>query len=384
MKTVIIGSGFAGLSAAKKLSSRYLDTDIVIYDKNSYSSMLPALPDLASGSIRKKRIMADLFSRTPDNLLFLNRIIRKINLIDKTITDEKGKYHYDRIIIAPGSVTNFYEFNNNSSMLYTLSSVEDAVKLYHCIKVYCSMRKKAHIVISGGGYTGLETAVSLRKFLGYPHQYLKITVIETGPTILPFLKEEDRSFILRRMEKMRVSLKTNHKPEAFDGHNVSLSSGEVIEDVFFIWSAGSRFPDIEITGDIPQISDGRIKVSEDLSIPGYHDAFAVGDAAAIEIGGSILRKAVNMSIKSGAHAALNIIRDIDGKERKKFSYTDPGWILPLGNASVGYLYNKIRLRGKKAQRLHYFMCGLRNYSLSNFMFFLKKALLPSKKPKSRT
>jgi NADH dehydrogenase len=346
--------------------------------------MLPALPELASGHIGKKRVVADIFAKVSENILFLNRSVKSINLETKQVIDENGEYPYDKLIIAAGSTTNHHGFTNHLNMVHPLSSINDALSLNYCLNRYFSMRKKAHVVIAGGGYTGLETAVAIRQFIGQPTHFLSITVLEASPQILPFLDNKDRTFISRKFSKMRINIRTGERIERFDGHNIITSSGHRIDDALLIWTAGSRFPDISITGNIPRLPDGRIVVSDDMSIPGYNHIFAVGDSAAILNNKVPLRKSVHAAIKSGKLAGENIIRDLDGKKRRNFSYRDPGWIIPMGDASIGYLFNRIRLKGKKAHRLHYFMTGLRNYNFSNFLFFTGKALSPWKKTKLRS
>jgi len=146
-----------------------------------------------------------------------------------------------------------------------------------------------------------------------------------------------------------------------------------LNDVFFCWAGGSMFAVPELIGSVERIRDGRIKVNPDLSLPGYPNVFAAGDAAAFDHTGQILRKAINFAWYAGTCAGKNIARSLQGKSAKPFRPFDAGWVIPLHSDSVGQMLSLIWIAGKPGLRLHYFMCGFRNTCFANFAGFVRIA-----------
>jgi len=129
----------------------------------------------------------------------------------------------------------------------------------------------------------------------------------------------------------------------------------------------------EIKGKVGRLSDGRLKVNRDLSLPGYPGVFAAGDAAAFEHRGVFLRKAVNFAWYEGKRAGKNILRRRRGKKTTPFRPFDAGWVLPLRLTGIGHLFGHLWIQGRTALFLHYFMCGFRNYRFTNFIGFARLA-----------
>jgi NADH dehydrogenase FAD-containing subunit len=152
------------------------------------------------------------------------------------------------------------------------------------------------------------------------------------------------------------------------------AGSERFEKAFFCWAAGSTFAGPEIRGKVSRLADGRLRVLPDLSLPGYPDVFAAGDAAAFEKRGEFLRKSVHFAWCQGQCAGRNLARRAAGRATRPFRPLDAGWIIPLHAESTGRLFGKIRTGGVTGLRLHYLMCGLRNSGAANIAGFARMAL----------
>ncbi|NOU35308.1 MAG: FAD-dependent oxidoreductase [Kiritimatiellaceae bacterium] len=369
-KTVIVGGGFAGRQACRAL--RGADTEIVLFDPRSSTVMLPALPDLAGGWLDEKLLYSPLANLLPKNVRHIQKSVSSIDLNAKTLTADGQTFAFDKLLIAAGSVTDFRGFNQHREQIYHLDSLETALHIRNDFVNYLRRTKQPHIVMAGGGYTGLELAMSLYYRALAENKPCRVTVIDPAPDILPFLPEAKRQYIKTFLARTGATILPGQHVTGFDGQNVT-AGNQTFENGFFCWAGGSTFAIPELKGTVARLGDGRLKVNPDLSLPNYPDVFAAGDSAAVEQNGQILRKAINFAWYEGKCAGKNIARHYRGKTTKPFRPFDAGWVIPLHSDSVGQLFSRIWIKGKLGLRLHYFMCGFRNTCLANFAGFVRIA-----------
>jgi NADH dehydrogenase len=379
MNIIILGCGFAGLAAVKKiaeLTRSNNDINILVMDKNEYTTMIPSLPDVAGGRIEEEFVKERISKFTPSRMMFKKETIVKIDFNQKFIQGESRKYPYDHLLIATGSVTNFYKFRQNLDKIHTLHCLEDALKIRAEFTDYAKKNKTGDIVIIGGGYTGIELGFNLKALSKKIGSKTDIHIIEQAPDILTFLPKFTKQYVDEKIVEKGLRVLTGTTVEEFDGKTVSLSSGDVIENAFVCWCAGTRFAIWDVAGKHRTIGDGRIIVNEYLQVPEHPEVFACGDSAAMMHKGAVLRKAVNFAIYSGAQAGKNLARSIKKQSMKPFKPIDLGWVIPLGEVGVGRIFNMITLEGKIPLRLHYLMCGFRNFNRRNSRKFYRMALKP--------
>lgn len=369
-KIVIIGGGFAGRQACRAL--RGADTEIILFDPRSSTVMLPALPDLAGGWLDEKLLYQSLATLLPKNVRHVQKAVSSIDLDAKTLTAGGETFAFDKLLIAAGSVTDFRGFDQHREKIYHLDSLETARRIRDDFINYLRRAERPNIVMAGGGYTGLELAMSLYYRAQAAGKPCRATVIDPAPDILPFLPEAKRQYIKAFLARNDVTIVSGQRITGFD--RTTVTAGErIFHNAFFCWAGGSTFAVPEIKGTVARLGDGRLKVNPDLSLPNYPDVFAAGDAAAFEQNGQMLRKAINFAWYEGKCAGKNIARRCCGKSTKPFRPFDAGWVIPLHGDSVGQMFSRIWIRGKAGLRLHYFMCGFRNYCFSNFAGFVRIA-----------
>lgn len=374
MNIFVVGGGFAGIEAAKKINTGKIKAKISLIDKKDFAVMIPVLPDLAGDKVRPAILKEKIARLIPFNIPFIKEEVHEINLNEKEIVTDKNKYNYDYLVITTGNTTNFFNFNKSLGKIYSLKSLDDTIKLKNDYLSYLNNTNNSNLnlVISGGGYTGLELASQLRERASFLKKDIKINIIENSESVLPFLSSKQKKKALDYLERKKINIICKSKVTDFDGKNVTINNGDkVINNVFFCWCAGTKLG-IQVNGDnIEQLNDGRIIVNTKLQIPSYPEVFVAGDAAAIKKDKIILRKALNFSIYSGKYAGKNLSKLIKSKKMKNFKPFDLGWVIPLNDFSIGKIFNKIPVSGKLGLRLHYFMSGYRNYNLKNaFSFYL--------------
>lgn len=365
-KTVIIGAGFAGRQACRVLRGRR--RDVLLFDPRSTTVMLPALPDLAGGWVKGNYLFQGLEKLLPKNVRHVRKSVTQIDLRKKTLIADGEVTGFDTLLIASGSVTDFHGFEQHREKIYHLDSLESALRIRDDFAAYLNRADPPHVVMAGGGYTGLELAMSLYYRARASGKPCRVTIVDPGEEILPFLPEKKRRRIKTFLEKQGVRFISGRRVTGFDGENVT-AGDQRIENAFFCWTGGSMFSIPKIKGNVERLRDGRLKVNSDLSLPGYPDIFAAGDAAAFDQKGKALRKAVNFAWYEGLCAAKNIRRRLRGQKTKPFRPFDAGWVIPLHGDSVGQVFGRFWIRGKPGLRLHYFMCGFRNSCFANFAGF---------------
>ena len=369
-KIVIIGGGFAGRQACRALCGK--DSEIIVFDPRSSTVMLPALPDLAGGWLNEKLLHRPLKEQLPQNVRHIQKAVSSIDLDTQTLVADGETFTFDYLLIAAGSVTDFRGFDQHREKIYHLDSLETAVRIRDDFVDYLRRTEQPHVVIAGGGYTGLELAMSLYYRALAAGKPCRATLVDPAPDILPFLPDEKREYIKAFLARTGVTLLSGQRVTGFDGETVTAGDAH-FENVFFCWAGGSTFAVPELKGTVERLRDGRLKVSPDLSLPNYPEVFAAGDSAAFEQSGQALRKAINFAWYEGKCAGINIARHGGGKPTRPFRPFDAGWIIPLHGDSVGQLFSRLWISGNTGLRLHYFMCGFRNYCFTNFAGFTKVA-----------
>lgn len=359
-RVLIIGGGFAGLSAAAQLSRHKQETEVTLVDRNPYLNFLPALPDTLGRGLDPD------FLIFPLNILskrfgfnFLQTEARAIDLEKHTVSTPLKDFTYDYLLIASGSETNFYGNAQVSQNAYKLDDVKDARRL----KDSLDRNDFEHFVIAGGGYTGIEIAVNLRVYLNKRTKDRPIIIVEKAQQILGPLPTWIKDYVADNLNKLDIRVLTNNSIAGLENNRVTLSTGDAFDNAVLIWAAGVKIPDAVQKIEVPKTAQGRIKVDPYLRLG--DNCFAAGDASYFESERGPLRMAVQFAITQGRHAALNIIRDIRKEELRKYAPVDLGYIIPLANnRSCGQVLG-LRMKGWLPTFFHYVMCAYRSYGLKN-------------------
>jgi NADH dehydrogenase len=122
--------------------------------------------------------------------------------------------------------------------------------------------------------------------------------------------------------------------------------GERIPARTVLWAAGVQAAKISRTLGVELDHAGRVLVAPDLSIPGYPDAFVVGDLVHLDIGkGKLLPGLAPAALQTGRRAARNILADLRGRSRSSFKYHDRGIMATIGRSKAVAQAGALRLAG---------------------------------------
>ena len=375
-RIAIAGAGFAGLAAARQLARlARTEADIHLFDRHAFTTMIPALPDVAGGRLDPNRIRADIAALTKPEIHVHIETVQKIDLEQKELTTAGSTFAFDFLILATGAAADTRGLRQPPlDAAHTLATLDDANRIRQDFTAFVLARSAPTAVVVGGGYTGLELACNLKSLAARHGKTARVIVVEMKDAILAGLPEKIRSYLEAQARRQGIDLATGVRVTDFDGANVALSNGNRLEDVFFCWSTGTRRALPELHGEHREIPDGRILVDEFLRLPQHPQTFVAGDAAAILVKDVPLRKAVNFAYYSGLAAGRNVLKSLRGQPLRPFRPVDLGWVIPFGQTAAGQALGIDFLKGRLPLAMHYAMCGYRNFNLGHQLYFAGVAM----------
>ena len=356
-KVLIIGAGFAGLSAAERLSRHGDCVKVTLIDAKPVFDFLPLLPDCLGRGLNPRYLSFEIdgFARKK-GLEFLNAQVSGINTEERRVIAGEKTIDYDYLIIASGSRTNFYGNKELETAAFKLDSAADAQRIRRAL----AETDFDSYIVCGGGYTGIEVAGNLRIYLNKKKRDKRIVIIERAPSVLGPLPEWMKEYVLANLKRLNIEVLTN---SAID---------RVEERSMLIWTAGVRASDFIQDLNTEKNPQGRIKVDKYLRL--NERCFVTGDASWFAHQGSFLRMAVQFSIMQGQAAAENIIRSIGGNRLIEFRPLDLGYIIPMANNySCGNILGR-DVRGRLPTLLHYLMCIYRSCGRKNKFGIIRNLL----------
>jgi len=364
-RILVLGGGFSGVDCTRKLEKYFRsddDIEITLVSDDNFLLFTPMLPQVAAGTITPRHIVMPLRSLCKKAPIYEATIIC-IDPIQKHVTlegtpEKRGsRIHYDYLVIALGSETNFFGLSGVEKYSFTMKTLTDALSLRNRIidmleqaenETNKSNKKRLlTFVVVGGGFAGIETAGEVNDFLHDALEYyhnikkdeINVVVIEAMSTILPGFNEKLIKFAHEKLEQNGIEIILETAVKEFDGRDVTIgkldskSSKRKIGTHTLVWTAGITPVEI-IRNAIFKTKKNQIVVDEFLETPGFSGVFAIGDCAHID--DESKKRYPPTAQLAEAHAKLaayNIKQDIEGKEKRKFEYNWKGQSAIIGRHS---------------------------------------------------
>jgi NADH dehydrogenase len=368
-RIVVLGAGFGGLYAASYLHSEFCEepeVKVTLIDRNNYHTFYPLLPEVAAGALVFQNCTYPVRQR---GFSFLQSEVREIDLQKKEVITESLRVPYDYLIIALGSVTNFFGMKDVEEHALTLKTLTDAIRIKnHTVRLFeeavveSDPGKRAALltfVVAGGGPAGVEVAAELRHWVRetlsryYPEidlSEVKISLIHAGPRILPHLNEDLSEYAYRDLVTLGVEVLLNTRVTGAREDAVLLEDGAEIPSRTLIWTTGIRSNPVLESLPTEKDDRGRIKVNRYLQVEGFEGVYAVGDNAHFmdERRGRSLPQVAPVAIHGGIRAAGNIINQIQDRPVEPFRYHAVGDIVSLGGGSAIVVFLGMEIRGRLA------------------------------------
>lgn len=369
-RIIIVGGGFAGLSALHKFKGYSEEFEIILIDKKRCNEFLPLLPDIIGNNFPPDILRTSLEEECAQiSATFAEEEVIEIQREQSRVITTSGQYTYSYLIIAAGSVTNFYDHYDLKPLCHEFKSATHA----SILRDKALSSDSNNIVICGGGYTGIEVATAIHRALRLVGMQKKIIIANINDRVCPMFESKISEHIRQQLIKCGIEVQLNNTVTDYINTSTKLQNGEIYRDSLLVWVSGvkvhSVFSDLNLND--PQ-RQGRLAVNEHLQLS--ERIYVAGDCAAFSHNGQVLRMSVQNALTQGACAAENIIRSARGKPLKPFKPFDPGYVLPIYSGSSCGKIMGVPLYGRIPLLLHYFMCTIKSCNWQNRFSVLKHCL----------
>jgi len=345
---IIVGAGFAGLSAVGKL--RKAGFMVTVIDKNLYSTFQPLLYQVATGGLNPGDVsyaVGGFTSRRRSRyvrgeLAGVDAAARQIKLSDGR---ELG---YDYLMLATGVAANYFGLPGAAENTFGLYSRADAIVLRdHVMNGFERLSESADphrefvITVVGGGATGVElagTAAELRReviqstFPDVDPARVHVRLIEMAPELVMPFHPKLREYTRRQLVARGVDIKLKTEIREVRPDCVVLSDGQDLPTDLTVWAAGVAGPHSMADWGLPLGKGGRLLVGPDLLVEGSDRIFAIGDIALNQQDPA--PQLAQPAIQHGKHAAAQLVHLMRGEPTQPFRYHDKGMMATIGRRSA--------------------------------------------------
>jgi NADH dehydrogenase len=366
-QVVIVGGGFGGLEAAKKLAGQ--DVRVIVIDRTNYHLFQPLLYQVATAALSPADIAAPvraILSRW-NNMEVILAEVESVDIEAKKIKTTDLEIPYDFLILATGARQSYFGHNEWEKLAPGLKSLEDAIELRRRLlmafeyaeKITDEAARKAAMtfVIIGGGPTGVEMAGAIAEIARYtlakdfrhidPSQ-ARVILIEGEPRLLVGFPEDLSASAMKQLVDLGVEVRTSVRATNLTETGLQVGD-EFIPCRVKIWAAGNNASFVGKTLGVPIDRVGRVMVNDDLTIPGHPEVQVIGDLANFSHQtGQPLPGVSPVAMQQGRHAAKNILRMIKQREPQRFRYWDKGSMATIGRNKAVADLNFVHLSGLPA------------------------------------
>jgi NADH dehydrogenase len=356
-RILILGGGFGGLYAALQLDrtiAKDADVEITLINETNFILFTPMLHEVAASDLDMTNIVNPI-RKMLKHVAFIEAIVEKIDLAGKTVTigyalpRRHREIPYDKLLIAIGSQTRFFDGPGLRENSVTIKTLDDAmflrnrmIGLLEAASIELEEDRRARqltFVVAGGGFAGVETIGAMNDFLRdamkfYPtlkEAELKIILVHPGHVLLPEFSEKLGKYTEQKLRESGIDVRMNTKVTGFTDFNVSLDPGEAIPAATLVWAAGVT-PPPEIEALPVRKEKGRIVVNACMELEEYPGVWAVGDCAAIPDAktGKPFPATAQHAMRQGKCVGKNIAFSLRYNQQRPFRYTTLGQLAAIG------------------------------------------------------
>lgn len=384
-KIVIVGAGFAGLNAAKRLRS-VRDVTVTVIDRENHHLFQPLLYQVAMAALSPADIAVPIRSLLADhgNTRVIKAAAEAVDLARRRVRTDCGEFEYDYLLLACGAQHAYFgheEWEPYAPGLKTLPQateirrrVLEAFEAAEREKDPEVRRRHLTFVVVGAGPTGVELAGAIgemsrytlaRDFRSIDPRNTRVILVEAGPRILPAFDYHLAARAMRDLESLGVQTWTSATVTGVTAEGVLIGKEHVASSTV-LWAAGVRAAPIGATLGVPLDRAGRVVVRDDLSVPGHPEVFVAGDLAhVVDRNGQVLPGVAPVAMQQGIYFARLVRDELRGRPRQPFRFKDKGQMATIGRSRAICEFGSLRLAGWFAWWfwlvVHiYYLTGFRN------------------------
>ena len=382
-RIAVLGGGYGGVEAAKKLNKHFKrndDVEVFLIDRNPYHTLMTELHEIAGSRTEPEAVQVSfhkIFSGTRVTVHIDE--VDSIDFDNNVIKSETATYDYDYLVIGTGGRPEFFGVDGIQENSFTLWALEDAIRIRTHVEEQFreaakepdpeKRRQQLCFVIAGGGFTGIELAGELceRRDQLCPKYHIdrdevSIKVVEMKDSILPIFPDKPKRKATKYLNKIGCELLLETTIVGADEGIVKLADGTELKTNTFVWTAGIQGS--EFTAKIPLTKGqtsrdecsvasvegihgmagchfddedryvvgqrGRVLVNQQMQSVDYRNVYLVGDMIWYLEGEKVVPQIVETALQTAETAAENVIADIEGKAKVKFKSNYHGFMVSIG------------------------------------------------------
>ncbi len=360
---VIVGAGFAGLSAVGKL--RKSGARVTVIDKNLYSTFQPLLYQVATGGLNPGDVSYPIGGFTARrNARYIRGYVVAIDSAARVVRLAGGReIGYDYLILATGVSANYFGVKGAVENTFGLYTRADAIVLrdhimngFEWLSADPDDQREFAVTVVGGGATGVELAGTLGElrsdvlratFPDVDPARLHIRLVEMAPELLMPFEPKLRAYTRRQLENRGIDIRVNTTIREVAPDHVLLADGTSLRSDLTVWTGGVAAPESVAAWGLPEGKNGRLLVGADLRVQGTDRIFAAGDIALDQDNPS--PQLAQPALQEGRHAAEQVVHLMRGEPTEPFRYHDKGTMATIGRRSaVVQLAHGTRITGTLA------------------------------------
>ncbi len=363
---VILGGGFAGLSAAHELE--HAPVRITLIDRANHHVFQPLLYQVATAGLAPSDISVPIRwrLRKQANATVLLASATRIDPHAQHVELDGGAsvLSYDYLLVATGARHAYFGHDEWEAHAPGLKSIEDAFEMRQRFLMAFELAEKSMseaeqqalmtFVIVGAGPTGVELAGALaetakgalrRDFRRIDTRRTRILLVEAGPRVLPTFPEKLSAVAQRDLEKLGVEVRLGAPVTNLAESMVTIGTEQIRAGAIF-WAAGNAASPLGAMLGANTDRSGRVHVAPDLSVPAHQNVFVVGDLCTVQRpDGTPVPAVAPTANQTGAHAGRMIRRSVEGKTREPFKYFHKGDLATIGRHKAVSVFGRVTVTG---------------------------------------
>jgi NADH dehydrogenase len=383
---VVVGAGFAGLNAAKRLGN-VAGIAVTVIDRENHHLFQPLLYQVAMAALSPADIAVPIRSLLAKyrNIRVLKATAQSIDTANRKVVTDIGEVPYDYLLLGCGAQHAYFGHEEWEPHAPGLKSLPQATEIRRRVLEAFEVaeremqpearRRQLTFIVIGGGPTGVELAGAIgemsrftldRDFRSIDPRQTRVILVEAGPRILPSFDEKLASHAMRDLESLGVQVWTGARVTDVTAEGVVVGK-ETIAAATVLWAAGVRAADLGRTLGVPVDPAGRVFTGPDLTIEGHPEVFAAGDMSSrTGANGKPLPGVALVAMQEGIYAADIIKKEVRSGApitRPPFEYVDLGQMATIGRSRAISEFRGWKLTGVAAW---WFWLLVHIYRLSGF------------------